>query len=303
MFYLILAIICSATIALIFKYAESGQGNRYIVTSANYFVAFTTSLVMIIFSQTFQGIQKETNFLAELEIVLHDGNQILSAYGSILWAMIVGTLFGGFFFMSFIFYQKSVRKNGVGISGTFAKLGILIPMIFSIVLWREFPTGIQWIGIILALVSIVMVNLSFKGIKKIDLEPTIILLFVFGGLAEFSNKIYQKYAMNEYKSVFLFFIFFVAFLISIGYAKKKKAKATKKDVLTGFAVGVPNLFSSFFLIQSLDTLNTSVAFPLFSAGSILLITLGGYVIFKEKISTKNKLAIGLIIVALVLINV
>jgi multidrug transporter EmrE-like cation transporter len=147
-----------------------------------------------------------------------------------------------------------------------------------------------------------MVNLSLKGIKKFDFEPTIILLFVFGGLAEFSNKIYQKYALSDYKSVFLFFIFFVAFFISVGYARKKKAKVTKKDVLTGFAVGIPNLFSSFFLILSLDTLTTSVAFPLFSAGSILLITLGGYFIFKERISNKNKLAIGLIIVALILLN-
>lgn len=204
--------------------------------------------------------------------------------------------------MSFIFYQKSVHKNGVGISGTFAKLGILIPMIFSIVLWREYPTSLQWIGIVLALTSIIMVNLSLKGIKKFDFEPTIILLFVFGGLAEFSNKIYQKYALSDYKSVFLFFIFFVAFFISVGYARKKKAKVTKKDVLTGFAVGIPNLFSSFFLILSLDTLTTSVAFPLFSAGSILLITLGGYFIFKERISNKNKLAIGLIIVALILLN-
>ena len=109
--------------------------------------------------------------------------------------------------------------------------------------------------------------------------------------------------MNDYKSVFLFSIFFVAFLISMGYAKKKKAKITRRDVLTGFAVGIPNLFSSFFLILSLDTLTTSVAFPLYSAGSILLITLGGYAIFKEKISRKNQWAIGLILVALVLLNI
>lgn len=204
--------------------------------------------------------------------------------------------------MSFIFYQKSVRKNGVGISGTFSKLGILIPMIFSMVLWREYPTGIQWIGIILALTSILIVNLSFEGIKKIEIEPALILLFVFGGLAEFSSKIYQKYGLSDYKSVFLFFIFFVAFLISVVYAKKKNAKVKMRDVLTGFAVGIPNLFSSFFLILSLDTLTTSVAFPLFSAGSILLITLGGYFIFKERITNKNKLAMGLIIVALILLN-
>ena len=302
MIYLILAIICSATIALIFKYTENSNGNRYVITSSNYFMAFMTSLFMILYNKTLFGISKEESFIVEFQKVVLEERGLFSSYSSIIWAIIVGTIFGGFFFLSFIYYQKSVKENGVGISGTFAKLGILIPMIFSIIIWKEYPTSIQWIGIFLSLLSIIIVNMSFKGLEKLSVEPAIIFLFLFGGLAEFSNKIYQKYALNEFKSVFLFFIFFVAFLISFIYAKRKKVKLKKKDIIIGFLVGIPNLFSSYFLILSLDTLNTSVAFPLFSAGSIILITLGGYFIFKEEISFKNKVAIGLTLVALVLIN-
>ena len=176
-------------------------------------------------------------------------------------------------------------------------------MAFSIILWKEIPTGLQWIGIFLSLLSILIINLSAKSIERFDVKPTIIFLFLFGGMAEFSNKIYQKYALNDYKDIFLFFIFFVAFLISITFTLKDKADINRKDILTGFAVGIPNLFSSYFLILSLDTLKTSVAFPLYSAGSILLINIGGFLIFKEKVSKKNKFAIGLIVVALVLINI
>ena len=190
----------------------------------------------------------------------------------------------------------------MGLSGTFSKLGILIPMIFSILIWKEFPSGIQWIGIIMSLFSIVMVNLSFDSIKKFDFNKTILLLFAFGGIAEFSNKIYQKYALNSYKDVFLFSVFLVAFLISFLYANKNKTNWKLKEVLTGFAVGVPNLFSSYFLILSLDTLSTSVAFPIYSAASIVLINIGGFLIFKEKISTKNKIAIVFVVVSLILIN-
>src|SRR5699024_8994190 len=111
-------------------------------------------------------------------------------------------------------------------------------------------------------------------------------LFILGGMAEFSNKIYQKYALNEFKDIFLFSVFFVAFLISIYYTLKQKNKITKKDILTGFAVGIPNLFSSYFLILSLESVKTSVAFPIYSAGSIVLINIGGFFIFKEKLSNK-----------------
>ncbi|WP_027108533.1 EamA family transporter [Lacticigenium naphthae] len=303
MVYLFLAILCSASIALIFKYTENTDSNRYVITSANYFIAFVTSFIMIIYGRLLNGVIRETSFIEDVSLLFVDNQHILSPYSSIVWGIIIGGISGVFFFLSFTYYQKSVKDNGVGISGTVAKLGILIPMIFSIIIWREFPTSIQWVGILLSLVSIVIINLSKKSIKTFDFKPTLLFLFIFGGMAEFSNKIYQKYALNDYKDVFLFAIFFVAFIISVTYTVNTKGKAKMKDVLTGFAVGIPNLFSSYFLILSLDTLKTSVAFPIYSAGSIVLINIGGLLIYREKIAPKNQLAIVMTIIALILINI
>lgn len=303
MFYLFLAILCSASIALIFKYTENTDTNRYVITSANYFIAFVTSLIMIIYRRLLDGVVRDMPFIDDVALFIENDQHILSPYSSIVWGIMIGAVAGMFFFLSFVYYQKSVRDNGVGISGTVAKLGILIPMIFSILIWREFPTSVQWIGIILSLVSIVVINLSKKSIKTFDFKPTLLLLFVFGGMAEFSNKIYQKYALNDYKDFFLFTIFFVAFLISVSYTVNKKAKVKLSDILTGFAVGIPNLFSSYFLILSLNTLKTSVAFPIYSAGSIVLINIGGLLIYREKIAPKNQLAIAMTIIALILINI
>ncbi len=303
MFYLFLATLCSATIALIFKHTESSNSNRYLITSSNYFIAFAISLFIMLYKNLLSGIVKADSFFNEFKFLLSQESYILSPYSSIIWGIVVGSIAGFFFFSSFIYYQKSVKDNGVGISGTFAKLGILIPMIFSIIIWKEFPETLQWIGIGLSLISIVIVNLSSQSLERFDIKPTLILLFILGGMAEFSNKIYQNYALNDYKAVFLFCIFFVAFSISIIFTLKNKARFNIKDILTGFAVGIPNLFSSYFLILSLDTVKASVAYPVFTAGSILLINLGGFFIFKEKISNKNKFAIALIVTALILINI
>ncbi|GAB2491697.1 hypothetical protein GCM10008929_15000 [Alkalibacterium psychrotolerans] len=302
MFYLFLAVLCSASIGLIFKYTETSNTNRYVITSSNYFIAFMTSLFMIFYQGLLTGVSRETAFTEEVSLMLGNNQYLLSPFSSIVWGVSVGALAGVFFFLSFIFYQKSVKDNGVGISGTFGKLGILIPMIFSIIIWREYPTSIQWVGIVLSMISIVVVNLSKQSIKKFDFKPTVLLLFVFGGMAEFSNKIYQQYALNDYKDIFLFTIFFVAFIISVTYTANKKVKVTKKDILTGFMVGIPNLFSSYFLIMSLETVRTSVAFPIYSAGSIVLINLGGLLIYRETLARKNQVAIAMTIIALILIN-
>ncbi|EQB90337.1 multidrug transporter EmrE-like cation transporter [Clostridium punense] len=304
MFYLALAIICSSSIALIFKYTEGNEMNRYAVTSSNYFIAFLVSILMFFNNNTMKLSTKSSlhSFTKEFYSVISSNELLFSPEGSFIWAVLVGVIAGLFFFLSFIYYQKSVRENGVGLSGTFGKLGILIPMIFSILLWREMPTALQWCGIALSLVSILIVNLSLKDLSLKSFNTTLILLFIFGGMAEFSNKIFQKYAVTELKDLFLFFVFFVAFIISICFTFKQKKRVNIKDIILGIVVGIPNLFSSYFLILALSHITTSVAFPIYSAGSILLINLGGFIIFKEKLSLKDTFAVALTLIALVLIN-
>ena len=276
MLYLILAILCSSSIALIFKFSETSNMNRFVVTTSNYLIAFTTSLILTFIEGT------PWSFFS-------------------FW---LGTLAGVFFFLSFYLYQRSVRESGASLSGAFGKMGILIPMILSVIIWNEMPALIQWIGIGLALLSIILVNLPSKREKK-AFHIDLIFLFIFGGMAEFFNKIFQKYAaQSSDKNVFLFFVFFSAFIISLSFSllKKNRKKFKTKDFFTGLAVGVPNLFSSFFLIMSLDHIKTAVVFPIYSAGSITLITLASTIFFGEKLKLKEKLSIVVTIIALILVN-
>jgi len=39
-------------------------------------------------------------------------------------------------------------------------------------------------------------------------------------MAEFQNKLFQQYALTEYKNVFLFFIFVMAFFLSLYFVYK-----------------------------------------------------------------------------------
>ncbi|EOD00404.1 SMR family transporter [Caldisalinibacter kiritimatiensis] len=304
MIYLLLAIVCSSLIAIIFKYSETNDMNRYAVTTANYFMAFTVSLIMSLKSGLFklQTPLSLSKFLNEVEKVIFTNKGHFSLNSSIIWAIIVGVIAGIFFFLAFIYYQKSVKEDGVGLAGTFSKLGILVPMTLSIILWRELPTSVQWIGIILSITSIGIVNISFERDFLNSIRLPLILLFIFGGLAEFSNKIFQKYAIVDYKSLFLFFVFFTAFIISLLFTIRKKRSVTKRDIITGFMVGVPNLFSSFFLIMALNYIKTSVAFPVYSAGTIVIISLSGFILFKEKLEKKEIASIIMTIIALILIN-
>lgn len=304
MFFVFLAMLCSTSIALIFKYSENNKLNKYAVTTFNYVTAFIVSFTMILKSKLLGDliIKFDKNLFGVMfENIMT--NRLLSNEMSVIWSILIGGIAGIFFFLSFLYYQKAVKENGVGLAGAFSKLGILVPMTFSILLWRELPRGLQWFGIIISLLSIILVNISFdKNVLK-NAKPTLLLLFLCGGFAEFSNKIFQKYAVLKYNSIFLFFVFFIAFLISLIFTLRQKLRITKKDIITGIAVGIPNLLSSYFLILGLNSLPASIVFPVYSAGTILLISISGFIMFKEHFTKKDLVSMAMIIIGLILINI
>ncbi len=302
MLYLLLALTCSASIVLIFKHSETNDMNRYGITTVNYITAFTVSLITLFMEKTLVLRFNFGNMLNDFKELSEGSVTKLSIDGSILLALVLGVVVGVLFYVCFILYQKCVKNYGASMTGMFGKLGILVPMLTAIIVWKELPTELQALGIILSLVSILIVNINLKE-KAFILKGNLLLLFAVGGMAEFANKLFQKYTIDGYKSLFLFVVFFTAFLFSVHKTLKVKKKVHIHDVKVGVMVGIPNLFSSFFLIKALSELSTPVVFSVYSAGSMILILLGSRIIFNETLKRKEWISIVMTIVALVLINI
>ncbi|TQQ84066.1 DMT family transporter [Peptacetobacter hominis] len=299
MFYLLLAIICSGSIALVFKVSEMKNCNRYLVTTINYLTAFIISSVVFFSSEltlpsSLDGLWSATagNF---------GGN--LTPLGSIGASIVLGIITGLLFFVSFIIYQKSISECGASLSGMFSKMGILIPMIFSIFIWNEIPSAIKWLGIILSFASIVIVNVNPANIKESAFRPILLILCVLYGTADFMNKVFQKYALVEYKNLFLLIVFLSATIFSLSLLVKNRDKGINLfGCFIGLCAGIPNMFASFFLIDSLKSLEAAVVYPMYSAGGVVFIMAMSYILFKERLTKKELFAAGLTIVSMVIIN-
>ena len=302
MIYLVFAVLTSSSIALIFKFSENNGMDRYVVTSFNYLAATLVSLAIIGFSNLKLPFVSFSVRPRELFSAITGAGKAGDTESSLLWAFLVGVPAGVFFFLAFIYYQKGINENGAGLAGAFSKIGILIPMTVSIVVWDEIPTVLQSLGIGLSLVSILLVNVSFKNFSPERLRLTLLALFFFSGFAEFTNKVFQKYGFMEHRLVFLFFVFSTAFLISGAFLLLRKRVPRPGAMFTGVIVGLPNLFCSYFLIQALDTIKASVVFPVYTATTIVVINLGGYLIFKERLRNRERLSVVLTVIALVMIN-
>jgi len=299
-----MAIICSTSIALIFKVSESRNMNRYAVTTFNYLAASLLSFFFVLLEGFPPAYFTEAlgRFSAEFPDVMAGG--VFSQPGSAGWALVIGLPSGILYFLGFIYLQKAVRQSGVCLAGSFSKIGVLVPMVLSILLWSELPAGVQWVGIFLALISILLANIDLSHPSGImaGFQPILLILFLVFGLSEFSNKVYQKYGVLEMKSLFLFFVFTTALLVSVFKTFHQKRKIHVSHFLAGIVVGIPNFFASFFLILSLSRLKTAIVFPVYSAATIVLISLAGWLFFNERLKIRERIAVGLTVTALILVN-
>jgi drug/metabolite transporter (DMT)-like permease len=104
-------------------------------------------------------------------------------------------------------------------------------------------------------------------------------------------------------NLFLFYIFTAALLMSIRLFIKHPQPVNRKDLLVGILVGIGSLLTNFFMILALSRMQASVVFPLTGAGVIIAMSFGSRLIFGEQLRPRNLVAIGMTLVALVLINI
>jgi len=90
--------------------------------------------------------------------------------------------------------------------------------------------------------------------------------------------------------------------LCIALAAAKRQKLTLHDAAFGVLVGVPNYYSARFLLASLGSVPAVIAYPTVNVGTIVMVTLCGMLLFKERLSRRQWTAMGVILAALVLLN-
>ena len=213
----------------------------------------------------------------------------------------MGGFNGVLYLLSFVLLQLNVKKNGVVLSATFMKLGLLVPMVISVLFFREMPTAGQMAGFCIAVGAILLINLE-KGSSVVGFKLGLILLLLGGGGADAMSKVYEELGDPELSEQFLFYTFAVAFVLCIALMLGKKQRIGKGELLFGLLIGVPNYFSSYFLLRALEDVPAVIAYPSYSVATIFAVTVVGVLAFRERLGRCQWLALGIILAALVLLN-
>lgn len=217
------------------------------------------------------------------------------------FTLVLGLVSGCLFLGGFVSQQVNIRKSGIVLSAIFMKLGLLVPFLLSVLVFREQPTLVQLAGFFLAISSIILINLK-QDTSAAKPGPGLFLLLLLCGSCDATNKVFEVFGPQPLENQFLFLTFLVACLLCVGLVLKDRERPGMQDILFGALIGVPNFFASKFLLGALSRLPAVVVFPTFSVGTLLIVTLAGVLVFREKLSRRQWAALGIILVALALLN-
>ncbi|MFD2513718.1 hypothetical protein ACFSRY_07555 [Pontibacter locisalis] len=293
MLYLILSVLVSASLIFIFKLFQKYNVHTFQAIVINYVVCVLVGLL----------------FPGGTEVLQSEIFTRTWAY----YAMALGTIF----MVTFYLMALTTHKVGVTATSVAAKISLVIPVLFSLLVLqtslKEY-TIINYIGMAAALVAIVMTSIRPRRDGELKTSRTVALLlpliiFLNSGVADSLINYTNQYHLQPHEAGQFTMLTFgtsaaAGGIVLLYQLVILKSSFSRRSILAGIVLGVPNYFSIFFLILALSAFGNDGAFlyPVNNIGIILIGALGAVIFFHEKLSKLNLTGIGVAILALILIS-
>jgi drug/metabolite transporter (DMT)-like permease len=276
--WLLPAALCSIAIAAILKINEVRSGDRVLLAAANYLVAAALSFVMI--SGKLSSPARPT--------------------------LVLGAIAGIDYVLGFLLLMAGIASGPLAVPVTVMRLSVVVPIAVSIAVWREFPGTVQWCGIAIGMLAIVLFGWSLSGRSSGDRSGRgywvlIISLFTVMGVGDVLLKAFRELSPGDELLTFIFILFAVATVFTWIIVWIRRIPPCRQTLLLGVLLGIANLYSTVFVLMALRVIPASIAFPFVNLAVILGSSLVGFFIWKERLSRMALLGMVLAAAALVLI--
>ncbi|MCX2585682.1 DMT family transporter [Pedobacter sp. MR22-3] len=281
MIYIILSVLCSVTVAVLLKLAKRYQINIIQAVTVNYFTALTLCFLFFKPDVHLLGTSAPWPVYITLAILLPSIFLVLAA---------------------------SVKKLGIVKTDIAQRLSLFIPVLAAYFIFKEGFNEYKIIGLAIGFLAII---LTF--IRKSDQEAQSkqwvypIAVFIGFGVIDVLFKQIALYKALPYTTS-LFTVFALAFIVSIllvfFMVITKKTKLQLVNLACGLILGCFNFGNILFYMKAHKALseNPSTVFAAMNMGVIVVGSLIGIIIFKEKLSKLNYIGIFLALVAVIFIT-
>ncbi|KIO77780.1 transporter [Pedobacter lusitanus] len=280
MIYILLSISCSVTVAVLLKLAKRYNIHVLQAVMWNYMTAIILSYIF---------------FRPELQEITAVPSVLTIAIGVLLPAIL-------------LIFAASVRNIGIVKSDIAQRLSLFIPIMASLYVFGENFSGLKVAGLIVGFTAIIL-TLYRQSTVKADTGSYIYPILVFIGFGVI-DVMFKKLALDKsipYTSS-LMVIFCISFVIAamiLGYivlVKKKKVELI--NFICGVVLGCFNFGNILFYMKAHRAMasNPSTVFAASNMGVIILGSIVGIILFKEKVSKLNYIGISMALAAILLIT-
>lgn len=278
MLFLILSIICSVTVGVIFKVARKYTISHTQIVAWNY--VFAGTLCYLSFSPDLNTVESTAPW----------------------WLYItIGVLLPSIF----LFLAASIKHMGIVKTDAAQRLSLLIPILAAWLLFKEEFNMLKISAFVLAIPALLLIlTKNTENTKNKWGYPAVVLIGF--GIIDILFKQIATYTSLPYTTS-LFVILGIAMCIMFTVVAYevifKKVTLNIHNILFGSLVGIFNFGNILFYLKAHQEFskNPSTVFAGMNMGVIIIGSLVGVLIFKEKLSKMNFIGLFLALIAIVLI--
>jgi drug/metabolite transporter (DMT)-like permease len=288
MTFLLLAILCSASLPLLFRAFDDWRVNLFWAIPANYLVCI---LVGVIFTPA-----------------PHNAFEPVSQPW-FMFAMLQGFVLA----INFYLLGYTAQRAGVSVAALASRLSVAIPVILAFLLYDDPLTAVKIAGLVAALSSLYLCtgneqHFSVPYDAGLGRLLPILVFFMFGchfTLLKFAQARYlDGSSYHTYVTTSFFFAFVTS--VTVGVAKTLTTKVSWRtgNIVAGGVLGVINYGAIYFLVKalSLEGWQSSQLFPTYSVGVVVVSSLIAMLLFKERLPRLKTLGLVAGLVAVALLN-
>ena len=222
--------------------------------------------------------------------------------------LVYGLIYGALLLGSQWLYTIALFNGKASVCSMVYSFGFIIPTLCGFIFWNETVTALKVVGICLVIPLIVLISIKKKGDEQksnLYLIPLILSAICSGGLGVV-QKLQQRSQFANERIAFLMIGFSIVFVISLicFLIIKKPAetewielKPTLFSLATGICFGIANVVNT--VLASM--IEANILFPIQNIGVILMVTIIGFIMFKEKPKINEVIAFALGITSIILL--
>lgn len=236
---------------------------------------------------------------------------IRNAFSFSSGVVLYGMIFGSLTVLFQLCYVKAMSCGNVSLTVLIVNLSMIIPIAFSIIVYKEQLSPLRFSGILLAFISLAL-NLTKTeeaSTSKNWLWISLLASTANGSLAV-CQQIFGKTQWGSLTKEFVAWSYITAAVVSLvlffilkskGFSISFKLKPIV--FIIGSAVGI--ILSVFQVVntRAISTIDSTLLFPAYNGGTLILSSITGVLFLKDKLKRNQAISIVIGIIAIVIMNI